>query len=254
MTATRLTDRSVIRLSSTETGEDVRAFLQGLVTQDMNGPLPAWAGLLSPQGKALFDFFLWADGDAILIDCEAAQADALVRRLSLYRLRRKIMIAVDGSLAVYWSLGEPDQAAEIHGADITTALDPRHIKLGYRWLSASIDALAEGSQNFRAHRLSLGITEGAAELGNDQTLWLEANAAELNGVSFNKGCYVGQENTARMNWRQKVNRRLVVVPLADADAKRQRVAYPEFGVSVELRRVEDIAGLELPEWQRAAIS
>ena len=73
-------------------------------------------------------------------------------------------------------------------------------------------------------------------------LWLEANAAELNGVSFSKGCYVGQENTARMNWRQKVNRRLVVVPLADADPKRQRVAYPDLGLSVELRRVEDMAG------------
>ena len=120
-------------------------------------------------------------------------------------------------------------------------------------MAASGDS-ADASAAFRAHRLSLGITEGVAELGSDATLWLEANAAELNGVSFNKGCYVGQENTARMNWRQKVNRRLVVVPLADADAKRQRVAYPELGLSVELRRVEDMAALDLPDWQRAAIS
>jgi len=107
---------------------------------------------------------------------------------------------------------------------------------------------------YRAHRLALGITEGLKELGSEQTLWLEVNAAELNGVSFNKGCYVGQENTARMNWRQKVNRRLVVVPLEQADISRQRCAYPELGLSVELRRVDDMQSLQLPEWQRTAIA
>jgi tRNA-modifying protein YgfZ len=70
----------------------------------------------------------------------------------------------------------------------------------------------------------------------------------LNGVSFTKGCYVGQENTARMNWRQKVNRRLIVVPLAEANEKRQRVAYPELGLSVEHLRVEDVPVDRLPSW------
>ena len=236
----RLFDRAVIRLSPTEAGEDVRGFLQGLVTQDTAAELPLWAGLLTPQGKALFDFLLWPDGSDVLIDCEAEQAEALVRRLSMYRLRRKIGIAVDAELGVFWSKdGEGD---------------PRRPELGRRWLGPVSENDEDASNAFRAHRLSLGITEGVAELGSDQTLWLEANAAELNGVSFSKGCYVGQENTARMNWRQKVNRRLVVVPLADADPKRQRMAYPELGLSVELRRVEDMATLSLPEWQRAAIS
>jgi len=75
-TATMLADRAVIRLS----GDGVRDFLQGLVTNDVTGPLPVWAGLLTPQGKVLFDFIVWADGDDLLIDCEANQADALVRR------------------------------------------------------------------------------------------------------------------------------------------------------------------------------
>ena len=243
MTTTRLHDRAVIRLTPTEPGEDVRAFLQGLVTHDMNGPLPVWAGLLSPQGKALFDFFIWPDQDDILIDCEAEQAGALIRRLSLYRLRRKIAIAIDGSIGVHWRSVLAGNLA-----------DPRHPNLGERWLGISMADDQDASAQYRAHRLSLGITEGIAELGSDQTLWLEANAAELSGVSFSKGCYVGQENTARMNWRQKVNRRMVVVPLADADPKRQRVAYPDLGLSVELRRVEDMAALDLPDWQRAAIS
>jgi folate-binding protein YgfZ len=236
----RLFDRAIIRLSATEEGEDVRGFLQGLVTQDTAADLPLWAGLLSPQGKALFDFILWSDADNVLIDCEGSQAETLMRRLSMYRLRRKIAIEVDADVGVFWS-------REGNG-------DPRDPDLGKRWIGPISAADADVSDAFRTHRLSLGIAEGVAELGSDQTLWLETNAAELNGVSFSKGCYVGQENTARMNWRQKVNRRLVVVPLADTDPKRQRVAYPDLGLSVELRRVEDMGGLDLPEWQRDAIS
>jgi folate-binding protein YgfZ len=100
-----------------------------------------------------------------------------------------------------------------------------------------------------AHRLALGVTEGQAELGD--LLWLECNAAELNGVSFSKGCYVGQENTARMNWRQKVNRRLVVVPLERSDPERQRMAYPALGRAVDHLRVESIASTDLPGWLQA---
>ncbi len=228
----RLFDRAVIRLSPADAAEDVRDFLQGLVTQDTKAALPLWAGLLSPQGKALFDFFLWADAVTkdnadILIDCEAAQADALIRRLSLYRLRRKIIIAADDNLGVYWA----KQSAQ-------GTPDPRQAAIGRRWLAVPSDSDTDASAAYLAHRLSLGVTEGIAELGSEQTLWLEANAAALNGVSFSKGCYVGQENTARMNWRKKVSRQMVVVPIAQADPKRQRIAYPHLGLSVEHRRVE----------------
>ena len=85
-------------------------------------------------------------------------------------------------------------------------------------------------------------------------LWLETNAVELGGVSFEKGCYVGQENTARMNWRQKVNRRLVVVPIDKSDEKRRKIAYPEAGVAVDHLRVDTIDVADLPEWQRAGMA
>jgi folate-binding protein YgfZ len=85
-------------------------------------------------------------------------------------------------------------------------------------------------------------------LGNGEVLWLECNAVDLNGVSFTKGCYVGQENTARMNWRQKVNRRLVVVPLDKSDPARQRVAYADLGLAVDHRRVDDIPADLAPDW------
>ncbi len=236
MTATCLANRAVIRLSPQDEAEDVRAFLQGLVTNDVAGALPCWAALLSPQGKVLFDFLIWADGADLLIDCEADQADALVRRLSLYRLRRKIGIAPDPELGVHWQVGEGPSP------------DPRLSALGQRWLGAPDGENAE--DQWLAHRLSHGVCEGRAELAD--LLWLECNAAELNGVSFTKGCYVGQENTARMNWRQKVNRRLVVLPLATSDPARQRAAYPALGLAVDHRRVEDIRPEWLPDWLQQA--
>lgn len=238
MTATRLFTRAIIRLSPLDGGEDVADFLQGLVTNDVTGKLPVWAGLLTPQGKVLFDFIVWPSGEDLLIDCEAALADDLIKRLSLYRLRRRIEITRDDALAVHWRPHPGDGAAE----------DPRLAALGERWI-APVDASDESAdEEWRAHRLSLGVTEGRAELGNGEMLWLECNAAELNGVSFTKGCYVGQENTARMNWRQKVNRRLLVVPLDKSDPARRRVAYPEFGLAVDHLRVEDIAPGLAPGW------
>ena len=240
MPATTLVDRALIRVS----GEDVRGFLQGLVTNDvalLATDRPLWAGLLTAQGKALVDFILWADGEDVLIECERDAAADLARRLTLYRLRRPIMIARESELCVHW-------AREGEGG----AADPRSPALGHRWLSpASGDPGA--AEAWRAHRLSLGVTEGLAELGADKTLWLECNAAELNGVSFAKGCYVGQENTARMNWRNKVNRRLVVIP-ADAPGPRTRIHYPELALAVEHRRVDDLGEAIIPDWLAQALS
>ena len=229
MAQTTLTDRAVIRMS----GEDVRGFLQGLVTSDVAGTLPVWTGLLSAQGKCLFDFLVWADGDDLLLDCEAAAADDLIKRLSIYRLRRAVVIALDDSLSVHWSL------------DGDGTPDPRLPALGQRWIGPA----AEAASGWIAHRLGLGVCEGRAELGD--LLWLECNADELNGVSFSKGCFVGQENTARMNWRSKVNRRLFVVPIGVAPPARVRVEYPELGLAVAHLRVDEVPAEAIrPEWMR----
>lgn len=236
MDPTTLTDRSVLRLA----GTDVRGFLQGLVTGDvalLAPDTPLWTALLSPQGKALFDFLLWADGDDVLIDAEAEQADALARRLAMYRLRRAITIE-PAAVAVHWS---PTASVGV--------ADPRLPALGQRWLGAPT-APAIG---WLSHRLALGVTEGVGELGSGETLWLECNARELGGVSFTKGCYVGQENTARMHHRAKVNRRLIVAPLAEPGA-RTRATYPDLGLMVEHRRVEAIGDALRPAWLEAALA
>ncbi len=232
---TTLTDRALIRVA----GDDVRGFLQGLVTQDvttLDASAPRWSGLLTPQGKALFDFLLWNDGDAVLIDCEATEAESVKRRLSMYRLRRAITIEPVAG-AVHW--------AREHALGVP---DPRLTALGKRWLGSA----GGPAKGWLAHRLSLGVTEGIAELGSDKTLWLEANAAELNGVNFAKGCYVGQENTARMHYRAKVNRRLVVAPIAPA-GDRTRAVYPDLGLMVELRRVEALGDAIVPDWLATAL-
>lgn len=277
-----LRSRALIRLS----GADVRGFMQGLVTNDVSGDLPIWAGLLTPQGKVLFDFLLWdgggedlKEGEDLLLDCESVAADGLIKRLSLYRLRRAITITRDPRLAVYWSAMregiEKSKRAEgsaIESVAVTSAVaDPRLADLGWRWLAAAPDGGTEdgGTEDmpedlgydsagadlaWQAHRLALGVAEGQAELGQGDLLWLECNAAELHGVRFDKGCYIGQENTARMNYRAKINRRLVIVPIGEANVARQRVAYPDLGWSVEHRRLADIDIATAPPWMQTALA
>ncbi|MGF7169581.1 hypothetical protein FHS91_001250 [Sphingobium xanthum] len=244
MLPTTLHDRALVRVG----GADARPFLQGLLTQDiltLAPGAPRYAGLLTPQGKALFDMILWADpkgSDDVLLDCEAGRAEALSRRLSLYRLRRPVTITPEESLAVHWSIEPQDGAAP----------DPRLAALGHRWLAPAEPG--DASDAFRAQRLAHGIAEGAAELGEDKTLWLETNAEELGGVDYAKGCYVGQENTARMHYRNKVNRRLVVLPLDKSDPARLRIAYPALGLAIDHRPVDTLADVPLPDWLAQAVA
>lgn len=232
MAATTLSDRALVRLS----GDDVRGFVQGLITSDVAGPLPVWTGLLSPQGKCLFDFLVWSDGGDLLFDCEAAAADDLIKRLTIYRLRRRIAIEREAALAVHWSKEAGEGVA-----------DPRLAALGNRWLAGPGEAAA----GWLDHRLRFGVCEGRSEVGD--LLWLECNAAELNGVSFTKGCFVGQENTARMNWRQKINRRLFVT--VGGGGERSRVEYPEIDRSVVHARVDAIPdNAIIPDWLAPALA
>ncbi|WP_353216341.1 folate-binding protein [Sandarakinorhabdus sp.] len=204
MTMVSLDDRTVLAVA----GADALAFLQGLITHDAALLAPGrslFAGLLSPQGKALFDFHLHAgDDDMMFIDVAAAKADALLKRLSMYKLRKAVTLARRDDLAVL--AGWDDSAIAEKTPD---ARDPA---LGARWIGAAsrIDADSAG---YDVHRHAVGVPD-SADIGSDELLWLETGADLLNGVSFTKGCYVGQENTARMHHRDKVRRRLVPITIA----------------------------------------
>ncbi len=244
MPTARLTDRAVLRVS----GAEARDFLQGLVTNDVAALAPGrplWAGLLSAQGKPLFDMILH-DGShdggegSILVDTAAAWAEALARRLTMYKLRRAVTIAAEPGLHVFSAWEQPV-------ADLPA--DPQLAALGSRWI-ADIAPTDAGVADYIRHRLALGVPD-SGDLLVDRMLWLEANAAELNGVSFTKGCYVGQENTARMHHRDKVRRRLLPVTI---------VGEPEDGAVIaggapagELRRHANGRGIAYLKVEAAAL-
>ncbi|MDT8344059.1 MAG: folate-binding protein [Thermohalobaculum sp.] len=199
-------DRRVLRM----TGADARAVLQGVVSNDVARLAPGravYAALLSPQGKYLFDFFLVAAGDAILIDVAAGRADALAARLRMYCLRRDARIEAEPGLAValIWGEGPPPDSA---------LPDPRLPELGWRLYAPApaLDAVAPATPgDYLALRIAHQVPATGIELIPDDTYILEAGFERLNGVDFRKGCYVGQEITARMKHKTELKKRLVPV-------------------------------------------
>jgi hypothetical protein len=200
MTDTAASDRRVIAV----TGTAREPFLQGLVTNDLRRLAggPVYAALLTPQGKYLADFLLVPAPDAILIDIRAGFADALVRRLTLYRLRADVAFA-DAAITVTRGTGPAPATA-------TVAIwpDPRHPALGWR---AYGTAAAADATDWDALRVAHVIPETGIELIPDDTYILEAGFERLNGVDFRKGCYVGQEVTARMKHKTELRKGLVRV-------------------------------------------
>ena len=189
-------------------GEDRTPFLQGLVSNDVASVAPGhavWAALLTPQGKWLADFFIFADGERLLLDCERDQVPDVLRRLSRYRLRSKATLRIADELAVYaaWD-GAPTAPAIV-------APDPRLPEAGWRLLSAMPLPTTAFEADWDRHRLALGLPDGSRDLEAEKTVLLEAGFDELHGVSWSKGCYMGQELTARTKYRGLVKRRLLPV-------------------------------------------
>jgi hypothetical protein len=201
--ASLLEDRAVIALS----GSDTRSFLQGLITNDiamLSAGNPLYAALLTPQGKILFDFVLSEDAaGAVLIDCAASLRDTLVKRLTMYRLRAKIEITARSDLAVFasWEGDSPPHSVA----------DPRLAALGQR---AIAPRQGMPDNTYLDHRLRLGVPEGV-DFGQDKVFALDAGLEELHGVSFEKGCYVGQELTARMKHKGTARKRLLPIGATD---------------------------------------
>ncbi len=232
---TPLPDRAVIRVS----GPDRISFLQGLVSNDIEkitADHSGYGALLTPQGKFLFDFFIYQqDQDSLLIDCErgedGARAAEFYKKLRMYKLRAKVeltdvtesydVITVFGDGALT-ALNLPDTAgATAPLADGIKAVDPRLSLMGARVLlpkneltqMAAIGATESDADTYHQRRVPLGLPNGSEEMEIDRAILLENGFEELGGVDFKKGCYMGQELTARTKYRGLVRKRLLPITI-----------------------------------------
>jgi folate-binding protein YgfZ len=212
-----LDDRAIIALS----GPEARLFLQGLVTHDVQGLKPGaglYTALLSPQGKILFDFLVTEGDGALLLDVAAHACDALLKKLKMYRLRSAVEIEARPQLGVFWNLaGHPDNRPTPYAERAVTFEDPRLAALGRRSIGskAEMPGNLTGARHYHQARLALGVPEGS-DFGSEKVFALDAGLEELHGVSFTKGCYIGQELTSRMKHRATTRKRILTVT-ADAD-------------------------------------
>lgn len=193
---TQQNERRLLRV----TGADARTFLQGLLTNDVNKLEQGlvYTAILTPQGKYLADFFLVPDGDAILLDTDAAQTDMLAKRLNMYKLRADVSIEADAR-NVSRGVGPVPEGA---------FADPRHADLGWR----AYDGRADQAVDWTALNVANGVPSAGIELTPDSFI-LEMGFERLNGVDFKKGCYVGQEVTARMKHKTELRKGLAQVSL-----------------------------------------
>jgi folate-binding protein YgfZ len=230
-----LQSRAVIALE----GADWRGFLQGLLTQDVETLAPGearFAALLTPQGRLLYDLFVVGREDGALLDVAAEHRDALVQRLTMYRLRAKVEIAAADTPVFALFAAHPGASGDPSGLSVGMTGDPRLPALGWRAYGQR-DADADEAA-YDAHRLKLGVP-GAADWGTERTYPIEANFDLLNGIDFKKGCFVGQETTSRMKRRGQVKSRMLPI-VFDGPA-------PAFGAEVlagERRAGEALGGGE----------
>lgn len=207
---TTLPHRGVIELS----GPDRVTFLNGLVSNDVSKAMPGkaiWAALLTAQGKYLADFFIFTDGERLLLETARAFIPDLITKLRRFKLRAAVDIRdVSDQLFVHvlWQ-GEPPQAP-------LSAPDPRLATAGFRLLSPVLLPMTATPTDYALHRLSLGLPDGEPDLEPGKTLLLEAGFDELHGIDWQKGCYMGQELTARTKYRGLIKRRLLPVTLPRA--------------------------------------
>jgi folate-binding protein YgfZ len=223
-----LEDRGFVCVS----GDDRQAFLQGLISNDVAKVTPTravHAALLTAQGRYLHDFFIVDQGDQLLLDCERARADDLRKRLSLYKLRSKVTLTnisedyrvaacFGPTILVKLGLSEPGQAKDYAGG--IAYVDPRLAVLGVRIVLQAglgedpliaLGCVRAGPEDYHAHRIALGVPDGSRDLPVEKAILLENGFDELRGIDWQKGCYVGQELTARTKYRGLVRKRLMPV-------------------------------------------
>jgi folate-binding protein YgfZ len=256
-------------------GEDRGTFLQGMVSNDVRrveAGLAAWAAFLTPQGKFLHEFFMFALGNAIWLECERARRDDLIARLAKYKLRAKVSLEAVDELAVGVAWGrnveaafglraEPGTITPLGAGAVFT--DPRLMDAGVRWalladnaesvlMELGLSQAAPG--DYDTLRFALGLPDGSRDMEIEKALLLENGFDELGGVDYKKGCYIGQELTARTHYRALVKKRLMPVSI-DGPAPAPGTPLTAEGVDAgEMKSAHDGSGLalvRLEAWRNA---
>lgn len=258
-----LPNRSVIAVS----GEDAREFLQGLITNDIRkvtADTPIFAAILTPQGKFLYDFFIIEHHGKLFLDVAKATRAELVKRLTMYKLRSKVDIAELSWMQVAVAWGNSDIAGEVKFTD------PRLSALGVRVLGSVLKA--EANDAYEHHRISLGVPEGGRDLESNDSFPMQWAYDKLNAVDFNKGCYVGQEVTARAKHIGTVRKRPYKIqasstlpaagaPIMTEGKEAGKMATSIGNTGVALLNIEAVSGqlscegmhvqAEMPVWAKA---
>ena len=238
-----LDDRAILYLN----GEDIKEFLQNLISNDINKVSEAntcFTSLLSPQGKFLYEFIIIKHKSGYLIDCEKSQADGLFRQLSIYKLRSKVEILNLSNEFVVAAFSHKkfltfDEAQDVSGFTLKYRedpifLDPRNKQLGARliinleklYLSLKkLDLHDSNLSEYYSYSHKLGIVPKDLNKLQNKIFGIECNYEELNGIDFKKGCYVGQENTARIKLKNKLSKRLLPIDLIEGELNKDDVIY-----------------------------
>jgi len=271
---TILENREIIRIKGPETF----SFLQGLISNDVNyltSSQSIYAATLSPQGKYLHDFILLMQNGEVLMDCEKDRSHDLVHRLTLFRLNSSVQIVPLGNTmvtaAIWADKGLPMPGID-HKLGATRSfgngmiiVDPRLLSLGLRLVAPKEEIknllLTIGSQettysDYNAHRLSLAVPDGSRDLIVDKSYLLESNFEDLNGVDFDKGCYIGQENTARQKHRGTIRKRLLKVVIKGPPPRPGELIKSDQKEIGTMRSCEGNIGLaliRLDRWEEAKI-
>jgi hypothetical protein len=246
-----LRDRGIVEV----TGADAASFLQGLITNDIakvDTQKGIYAALLTPQGKIIYDFLVFAVPHGFVLDCVRAHAADLAARLNKYKLRAKVTVADRSTdFAIV--------ALSVGGSALPAMTDPRLQALGHRAIlpTADVETRMQASgyalrpeSDYQAQRLALGVPDSALDIPCEALFPLDCNFEELNGVDFTKGCYIGQELTARMKHRATARRRLLPVSAA-ASLPPAGTALKRNGTEIgELRGTIETHGMALVRLDR----
>ena len=257
-------------------GPDARSFLQAMVSNDANKVSPSasiYAAMLTPQGKYLHDFVISQVGNRFLLETEKDRMLELVNRLNLFRLGAKVTITAmeeDYLVATFWGKTDALMLANDHQPGYTDTisnccviLDPRLTALGYRVMGTKLNIEKFISHvlpdpvtkaDFDSHRLEIGVPDGSRDIRVNKSFLLESNFEELNGVAFDKGCYIGQENTARQKHRGTIRRRLIKVNISGPPPENnERISWDngEIGEMRSVRNETGMAIVRLDHWAEA---